>query len=187
MIKVLQGFAARNGVQLRIMEGVPLDPLVCQAAIGQASFLVIWDAERPESLASYVARHVSELATALIERSAMAQPAYQPACLVAGGAPPPMAKSPSTSTLTKLIHTRMLVLCNKSDVQPCPLPEIAALDTCTVFLAGSALKGTNMDPLWRFVETCAAPRPKGHSPVSSPAFKLRFSRRRWSPHENGEA
>mmetsp|Transcript_2091 Transcript_2091/g.7254 ORF Transcript_2091/g.7254 Transcript_2091/m.7254 type:complete len:523 (-) Transcript_2091:139-1707(-) len=57
-----------------------------------------------------------------------------------------------------------IVLCNRTDECPCPLPEIACLmqkRPQAIFLAGSALRGTNMAPLWRFVETCAAPRLQG--------------------------
>ena len=45
--------------------------------------------------------------------------------------------------LLQTAESRMLVFCNKSDVQPCPLPDVATLDTCngTIFLAGSARRG----------------------------------------------
>ena len=60
--------------------------------------------------------------------------------------------------LVKLLHSRKIVLCNKTDVQPCPLPDIAQLESSTIFLAGSATRGTNMRELWRRVEACAARR-----------------------------
>ena len=59
----------------------------------------------------------------------------------------------------RMLLARKIVLCNKSDVQPCPLPEIAALEPGTIFLAGSATRGTNMKvPLVPFpdVPPCTA-------------------------------
>jgi len=94
--------------------------------------------------------------------------AYREGSKEAEDEPPVPVESPAAmeSRLSRMFGARKLVLCNKSDLQPCPLPETAALDASTIFLAGSARRGTNMRELWRLVETCAAPRPaleKAHS------------------------
>ena len=46
----------------------------------------------------------------------------------------------------------IIVICNKTDVSPCPLPEIEGLGSqkCT-FIALSAHKGTNTDHIWEMV------------------------------------
>ena len=36
------------------------------------------------------------------------------------------------------------------------MPQLVELDAGTIFIAGSAARGTNMPELWRLVEACAA-------------------------------
>jgi len=139
VIRVLQDFAAANEVALDVAEGLPTGLSREQRAhLASAVPLVVWDTGGGDdrgSLKDYVARHVKQLTLAL---------------------------SGSTKEREAVV-ARLLVLCNKSDIQPCPLPEIDALDPGTMTLAGSALRGTNMLTLWRRVETCAAPRPREHN------------------------
>ena len=126
--------APDNGVDLDVTEGVPPGS---RELLTSAVPLIIWEAGLAESgngtLKEYVSRHVETLTCQLS---------------LLGG----------THKEKEALVSRLIVLCNKSDVQPCPLPEIAALDPGTLFLAGSAVRGTNMRELWRRVETCAARR-----------------------------
>jgi len=66
---------------------------------------------------------------------------------------------------------RTLILCNKTDSTPCPLPQIAGLGASDLFLAGSAQRGTNMPALWRRVEACAAASPALRRVVSEHLHK----------------
>ena len=135
VIRVLQGFAASNGVVIDVYEGLPQSH---EKSVDLASAvpLVVWDAvdDARGTLKNYVNRHVKALTAALSSQ---------------GG----------SSKEREALVARLLVLANKSDAQPCPLPEIHALDKKTVFMAGSAAKGTNMLTLWRRVEVYAVPRP----------------------------
>lgn len=138
VIDVLETYAWSNDVELSVVEGKPTS----REALVAATPLVVWDAVDGSrgTLKDYVARHMRELTHQL---SSLGGSAKERAAL----------------------NTRLLVLCNKSDVHPCPLPEFAALEGASIkFLAGSATRGTNMRELWRLVETCAAPRPKGYTP-----------------------
>lgn len=56
------------------------------------------------------------------------------------------------------LNVQTLILCNKTDVTPCPMPEASSLPSDVLFIAGSAKRGTNMDNLWRYVEKYAVPR-----------------------------
>ena len=156
VIHVLQGFAASKGAELDVAEA-SADGASCLSpggggdapsrdALACAVPLLVFNAAdglelggKTETLKAYVDRHVTRLTQELHGL---------------GG----------TAREREALVSRLLVLCNKSDVQPCPLPEIAALDAGTVFLAGSATRGTNMRELWRRVETCAAQRPKVQRP-----------------------
>ena len=183
VVRVLEGFAQRNGVELNVAEGLPSDLLAVQAAMSYAVPLVVWDADlqnvggteedenggggggsggggaeaRVESLAEYVSRHLKQLVERIAELCKAAHSDPGSGSDGQGSWPHPLSRDQRASLL-KTLQGRMLVLCNKTDVQPCPLPEIAALDSGTIFLAGSALRGTNMKELWRYVEMCAAPR-----------------------------
>ena len=91
----------------------------CRKALACAVPLLVFNAggadgepERSETLKAYVDRHVARLTHEL---------------LGLGG----------TTREREALVSRLLVLCNKSDVQPCPLPEIAALD------AGTCPRGSN--------------------------------------------
>ena len=152
IVRVLEGFAAKNLVELNLAEGLPTELTSCQAAASYAVPLIIWEADlgsqQDEPLASYVARHLRLLVERLHERLS--------------GSSHAVADRPN---LLRALQARLLVMCNKSDLQPCPLPEIAALEPGTIFLAGSATRGTNMKELWRYVEMCAAPRLHGPPPV----------------------
>jgi len=46
---------------------------------------------------------------------------------------------------------RVLVLCNKCDVMPCPMPQIRGLTPEQAFIAVSAERGTNVMHLWSMV------------------------------------
>ena len=58
---------------------------------------------------------------------------------------------------------RVLVVCNKTDSMPCPMPQIQGLKPETAFIALSALRGTNLAHLWKMVAPllpegpCASP------------------------------
>ena len=140
VIRVIQGFASSNGVAIDVLEGLPGPDRSVDLA--SAVPLVVWDAVDDDrgSLKTYVARHLKLLTQALSNQ---------------GGA----------SKEREALVARLLVLGNKSDVQPCPLPEIDGLAPGTVFMAGSAAKGTNMLTLWRRVEVYAVPRPKDDKPA----------------------
>ena len=43
---------------------------------------------------------------------------------------------------------RVLVVCNKTDSMPCPMPQIRGLKAEQAFIAVSALRGTNLGHLW---------------------------------------
>ena len=156
LIDVLQGFATRKGVELMILEGRSSDLPACAAALSSSQChslvpLVVWDADNPMPLVDYVTHHLNELVSAIGERPNAPT----------GGDPCASPKASRAARLTRQLQNRLLVFCNKTDELPCPLPQLAALDPSTIFLAGSALRGTNMRELWRLVETCAAPRLRG--------------------------
>eukprot|EP00322_Chrysochromulina_rotalis_P018786 CAMPEP_0115856800 /NCGR_PEP_ID=MMETSP0287-20121206/15243_1 /TAXON_ID=412157 /ORGANISM="Chrysochromulina rotalis, Strain UIO044" /LENGTH=377 /DNA_ID=CAMNT_0003310993 /DNA_START=14 /DNA_END=1147 /DNA_ORIENTATION=- len=46
---------------------------------------------------------------------------------------------------------RVLVVCNKTDSMPCPMPQIRGLRPDQAFIAVSALRGTNLGHLWTMV------------------------------------
>ena len=106
-------------------------------ALFSATPLVVWDALGGRgALKDYVARHLKQLTCEL-----------------------------TTPRERDALASRLLVLCNKTDKSPCPLPEFSSLAASTRFLAGSATRGTNMRELWRLIELCAAPRPRNrHTP-----------------------
>ena len=66
--------------------------------------------------------------------------------------------------LARELSARKIILCNKSDLFPCPMPQLVELDVGAVFLAGSAAKGTNMAALWRLIHVYAAPPAVPHRP-----------------------
>ncbi len=43
---------------------------------------------------------------------------------------------------------RVLVLCNKTDTMPCPMPQRRGLKPEHAFIAVSALRGTNLGHMW---------------------------------------
>ena len=64
--------------------------------------------------------------------------------------------------------TPVAVVCNMSDVAPCPMPEIDAMrGTQIPALAISALRGTNLGALWLLLEHSAAHGPRSSSPLST--------------------
>jgi len=160
-------------VKLRIHEGLPpgfddVDALLSQVG----AVLVVWDAalagtaSNAASLRDYVARHLQQL------RGEARRRTYRWRCRSAvcnmlvllrsffirllaywcrGLRRDAQRRDPSLGGL------RTLVLCNKTDSTPCPLPMIEGLGAGDLFLAGSAQRGTNMSALWRRVEACAAP------------------------------
>ena len=136
VILTLESFAVRSRVELRVEEGPFCLGAMSRAELLNVAALVVWDASMAQPLSEYIAKHLRELIDAVRDDLDDAEEAR----------------------LLARLRTRLLVLCNKCDVQPCPLPEIASLGDDARFLAGSALKGTNMRELWRYVETCAAPR-----------------------------
>ena len=185
VIEVLRNYASQHHVDLTISEQMPDTDGARAEALWSATPLIVWDATHHfdsmgddasppavtavtgGSLAQYTVRHIRQLAHGLTAH-AMAErerDSYSSATGRAGKA----GKSGKSgraadgetaaameSRLEKMLTARKIVLCNKTDVQPCPLPQTAALDSGTIFLAGSALRGTNMKELWRRVETCAA-------------------------------
>ena len=132
IISSLEGFAERQGVQLNAVKG--LDTLTNSPHLAQVVPLVVWDAEQPTTLSECVTRHMGELLTLLQERP--------------------------NSAFSKELHGKLVVMCNKTDAEPCPLPELSALDPKTTFLAGSSLRGTNMDALWRLIKSRTALPPR---------------------------
>ena len=165
VIRVLRGFAKSSGrTNLEICEGLP-PGVHHDGSSGAGAFpnscvpLVVWDAMggKQVSLVEYISRHIKELAHDLCGQ----------------GQGDEMPSAAMESRVSRMLAARKLVLCNKTDVQPCPLPEIAALDESTVFLAGSALRGTNMRELWRRVELYAAPPSRSENRA-----KVRYSRPR---------
>jgi len=65
----------------------------------------------------------------------------------------------------------MFVVCNMTDVAPCPLPEMNAMrGTKIPALAVSAARGTNLGALWLLIERAIATAPPAVSPVPSRAF-----------------
>jgi len=132
IISSLEGFAERQGVQLNAVKG--LDTLTNSPQLAQVVPLVVWDAEQPTTLSECVTRHMGELLTVLQERP--------------------------NSAFAKELHGKLVVMCNKTDAEPCPLPELSALDPKTTFLAGSSLRGTNMDALWRLIRSRTALPPR---------------------------
>jgi hypothetical protein len=169
IVDVLQGFASRNGVRLNIREGPSSAGESLAQAIQSCVPLIVWDASRAShlgSLVEYIAEHILQLARALVHQF------YTLPLLTSGqtkGSPQAVGADATLaieSRVAKTLAARKLVVCNKSDVQPCPLPEVEALEPSTIFLAGSAMRGTNMKELWRLVETCAAPRPDAEEALS---------------------
>lgn len=75
-----------------------------------------------------------------------APPAAPPAAELAGaeGA----ATESGAFNLSKL---RVLVVCNKTDSMPCPMPQIRGLKPEQAFIAVSALRGTNLGHMWTMV------------------------------------
>ena len=45
----------------------------------------------------------------------------------------------------------MLVVCNKTDLMPCPMPQIQGLRSDQAFIAVSAERGTNLAHLWEMI------------------------------------
>lgn len=153
VISVLRSFAARHRVEIDISEGIPTSESARAEALVSAVPLIVWDAGQRTAhpLSEYVTQQTQHLARGLYTHAMAARGKGAPN----GGGEPAAAME---SRVEKMLLARKIVLCNKSDVQPCPLPEIAALEPGTLFLAGSAVRGTNMRELWRRVETCAARR-----------------------------
>ena len=48
----------------------------------------------------------------------------------------------------------IILVCNKTDSMPCPLPQITALDDAYPFIAVSSERSTNVRELWSLVEKC---------------------------------
>ena len=158
VISVLKGLATRRKAELSVSEGLPTSDRSRLEALVSAVPLIVWDAGQRSAcpLSEYVAQHTQQLARSLCAHAMATRAKGGGAGGGAGGGGEPAAAM--ESRVEKMLLARKIVLCNKSDVQPCPLPEIAALDPGTLFLAGSAVRGTNMRELWRRVETCAARR-----------------------------
>lgn len=63
---------------------------------------------------------------------------------------------------------RMLVVCNKCDMMPCPMPQIRGLAPSQAFIAVSAERGTNLAHLWGMVHPVLSPDarpPRSASPL----------------------
>ena len=125
----------------------------------------VWEASvKPDgtqggSLAEYVAAYTRLLARALLCNAQRPRTAAATAGVI-GGCSSRSRREPYArmeSRVRSALEARKIVLCNKSDLTPCPVTESAALGG-SIFLAGSAQRGTNMRELWRLVCVCAAPR-----------------------------
>ena len=143
IIDVLEGFADSRGVDLEVWEGAPSN----REALAVAVPLVVWDAvdEGRGPLKEYVHRHLTSATS--------------------------KCSPPLSHKEREALFSRTIVVCNKSDVAGCPLPEMQALPSGTLFLAGSATRGTNMRELWRRVETCAAPPDCSFNATSYPPME----------------
>jgi len=163
VVRVLQEFAQRDGVALHICDGIPDTPTtLAECARCTCVPLVVWECKwechdyhytrgDESSLVDYVDEHIRLLARSLCAHTLLSRGQ-------SSGHKGGESASAMESRFVRVLAARKLVLCNKSDLQPCPMPQVVALDVGVVFLAGSARRGTNMRELWRRVETCAAPR-----------------------------
>jgi hypothetical protein len=61
---------------------------------------------------------------------------------------PPSAGTPPAEPPRKPV---VLVVCNKTDLMPCPMPQIQGLRSDQAFIAVSAERGTNLRHLWTMV------------------------------------
>ena len=64
--------------------------------------------------------------------------------------------APSASSGSTKRPPRVLVVCNKCDVMPCPMPQIRGLEKHQAFIAVSAERGTNLPHLWQMVSPVLA-------------------------------
>ena len=55
---------------------------------------------------------------------------------------------------------RVLVVCNKCDVMPCPMPQMRGLPSSQAFIALSAERGTNLAHLWGMLQPILCPDAK---------------------------
>ena len=88
---------------------------------------------------------------------------------------PAKASTAATSGASSGVYRapRVLVVCNKCDVMPCPMPQIKGLPPAQAFIAVSAEKGTNLAHLWGMVHPVLCPEAqKRPSRSVSPAHQL---------------
>lgn len=63
-----------------------------------------------------------------------------------------VAPAPAAAVPAKPLRApRVLVVCNKCDSMPCPMPQIRGLPQAQAFIAVSAERGTNLAHLWSMV------------------------------------
>ena len=67
-------------------------------------------------------------------------------------APSSSTSSPAPAARAPARPPRVLVVCNKCDVMPCPMPQIRGLPPSQAFIAVSAEKGTNLAHLWSMLQ-----------------------------------
>jgi len=141
VIDALQAFAAKQGVALNVLEGLP----ACRSELVSSVPLLIWDAvdDARGPLCEYVRTHTRALVKELATGAASGQLELQTARLL----------------------SRLLVLCNKTDLRQCPAYEREKLPPSARFVEGSARDGTGVAQLWRLVEACAVPMSKGLLPT----------------------
>lgn len=185
VIRVLREYAGKT--PLDVCEGLPETEETLAQAVHSCAPLIVWNAaDSSQSLVEYVSDHIQQLTKVLCAHAmANRNKSARGGGATGGGAGGASGETAAAmeSRLVKMLTARKLVLCNKTDIQPCPLPEIAALDSSTYFLAGSALRGTNMRELWRRVETCAAPRPPPdrHRAATRGRSEVRYSKQNSVP------
>lgn len=82
-----------------------------------------------------------------------------------GGSPAPSHQAPRRVD-ARQPPLRVLVVCNKTDSMPCPMPQIRGLKPEQAFIAVSALRGTNLGHLWTMVSPLL-PHARGDAAPSS--------------------
>jgi len=74
-------------------------------------------------------------------------------------APAPAAAAPTAARGGAASRgPRVLVICNKCDVMPCPMPQIRGLPAAQAFIAVSAERGTNLAHLWSMILPILKPK-----------------------------
>jgi energy-coupling factor transporter ATP-binding protein EcfA2 len=132
--------------------------------------LVVWDASQGSTLPAYVDMYAEQLSRYDGKRGVPTRPDQSPARAASGrseataaaGAPPSPATQPAFATasvgsaVAMLPLPRLLVVCNKCDSMPCPMPQIKGLQPTQAFIAVSAERGTNLGHLWSMIQPVLA-------------------------------